>query len=71
MVDAKLPKHFKASIRIKERFLDCIAFDNIELFELARKGNYFDILFTIDENNYNDRILPQLKIRAFKISEKS
>ncbi len=60
-------KHFKGSIRTKERFLDCIAFDNIELFELARKGNYFDILFTIDENNYNDRILPQLKIRAFKL----
>ncbi|MDA0986775.1 MAG: single-stranded-DNA-specific exonuclease RecJ [Bacteroidetes bacterium] len=69
--NVKLQKNntFKATLNINDRLIDCISFNNLEMFEMAKTKKYFDILFEFNENDYNGRVTPQIKLKQIKFSE--
>jgi single-stranded-DNA-specific exonuclease len=61
-------KHIRFVLSQQNITLTGIAFNLAEKFELVETNKPLDILFTIDENEWNDNISLQLKIIDFRLS---
>ena len=69
LIDKNNQKHLKFKLKNNGTLIDCIGFGLGDFItEMVGLNDKYELVFTLDENNYQGRSMLQLKIRDIKIS---